>query len=52
VNWANEVGGVEYARAEADAYARSASDALSEVPQGPATEALHAAIAYATQRTR
>lgn len=52
VNWANEVGGVDYARKEADAYARKASEALAEVPLGPSTDALHAAIAYATRRTR
>jgi len=52
VAWVNETGGVEYARAEADAYARAATEALSEVPPGPSTDALHAAIAYATRRTR
>jgi len=52
VAWVDERGGVEYARAEAAAYAEQATDALSEVPQGPATDALHAAIAYATRRTR
>lgn len=52
VRWANDVGGVDYARREADAYALKATEALSEVPPGPATDALHAAIAYATQRTR
>jgi len=52
VSWVHESGGVAYAQAQADRYAATAAAALSEVPRGPATDALHAAIAYATRRTR
>ncbi len=52
VDWVRDRGGVDYALDWADRYANQAAAALSEVPRGPATDALHAAIAYATRRTR
>jgi octaprenyl-diphosphate synthase len=52
LSWVHERGGVEYARARADRYADEAASALAQVPRGAATDALHAAIAYATRRTR
>jgi octaprenyl-diphosphate synthase len=52
VGWVHDRGGVDYARERADRYADEAASALREVPRGPATDALHAAIAYATRRTR
>lgn len=52
VDWAARTGGVEYAREQARAYADTAAAALDQVPAGPATESLRAAIDYATRRTR
>ncbi len=45
-------GGLEYASAAAARYADAALEALSEVPEGPATEALAAGVRYAVDRRR
>jgi octaprenyl-diphosphate synthase len=44
-------GGLEYARSRATDYGTQAADALLELPDGEATQALHAAIAYVIERT-
>ena len=43
-------GGLEYARNRADEFGDRASQALIELPEGEATESLHAAIAYVIDR--
>ncbi|HEX5521611.1 MAG TPA: polyprenyl synthetase family protein [Longimicrobiaceae bacterium] len=45
-------GGLDYARRQALAYARSAADALEGLPAGPALDALRDSIAYAIERPR
>ena len=44
-------GGLDYAHARAEQYGARAADALLELPDGDATEALHGAIAYVIDRT-
>jgi len=43
-------GGLEYARNRADEFGTRAAQALMELPEGEATESLHAAIAYVIDR--
>jgi octaprenyl-diphosphate synthase len=45
-----ENGGLDYARARADQYAKAAAAALAELPDTPVRAALHDAIAYAVDR--
>ena len=45
-----ENGGLEYARNRADEFGRQAADALLELPGGPGTEALQAAVGYVVER--
>jgi len=46
-------GGLDYARMQARHYAEVAEAALSEIPaSGEAMDALHAALAYAIERSR
>lgn len=45
-------GGLQYAARQAARYADLAREALSEVPEGPATDALHDAVRYAVDRRR
>src|SRR5690606_26750432 len=45
-------GGLDYAQQRAAHYADLARDALTEVPGGPATDALEASISYAVDRRR
>jgi octaprenyl-diphosphate synthase len=47
-----EHGGLEYARGRADQFGARAADALLHLPQGPATDALHAAVGYVVERNR
>jgi octaprenyl-diphosphate synthase len=47
-----ERGGLDYARSAAERYAQAAREALSEVPDGAATDALRDAITYAVDRRR
>jgi octaprenyl-diphosphate synthase len=44
-------GGLEYARNRAAEYGARAADALLDLPEGDATEALHGAVAYVVERT-
>lgn len=43
-------GGLEYARSRADDFGRMATEALLELPDGEATEALRAAVSYVVER--
>ncbi|MBR9989904.1 MAG: polyprenyl synthetase family protein [Gemmatimonadetes bacterium] len=43
-------GGLEYARTRADEFGRRAAEALLELPDGPATAALQAAVGYVVER--
>jgi octaprenyl-diphosphate synthase len=43
-------GGLEYARNRADEFGRTAAEALLELPDGPATAALQAAVGYVVER--
>jgi octaprenyl-diphosphate synthase len=43
-------GGLDYARAAGDQYAREAEEALQELPEGPARSALGGAIGYVMER--
>ncbi|HSJ30346.1 MAG TPA: polyprenyl synthetase family protein [Longimicrobiales bacterium] len=43
-------GGLEYARNRADEFGRRAAEALLELPDGPATDALQAAVGYVVER--
>jgi octaprenyl-diphosphate synthase len=52
VDIVTERGGLAYAQDAAARYADLAKEALSEVPEGPATAALLAAISYAVDRRR
>ncbi len=45
-------GGLEYARNRALGFAAAAEEALDQVAEGPARDALRALVAYATQRSR
>jgi octaprenyl-diphosphate synthase len=45
-----ENGGLEYARNRADDFGRRAAEALLDLPDGPATEALQAAVGYVVER--
>ena len=45
-------GGVRFARERAEGYAERASEALDDLPAGPALDALGAAIDYAIDRSR
>ena len=47
-----EHGGLEYARDRADAFGTDAADALAPIPDGPAREALEAAVSYVVERKR
>ncbi|MEP6692188.1 MAG: polyprenyl synthetase family protein [Gemmatimonadaceae bacterium] len=47
-----DAGGLEYARARGEQYARDAEAALADLPDSPAVSALTDAIAYAMDRTR
>jgi octaprenyl-diphosphate synthase len=47
-----EHGGLEYARGRAASFGNLATDALLDLPDEPATRALHAAVAYVVERTR
>ena len=47
-----ERGGLEYARGRASDYARVAEEALDELPEGPAVDALRDAVGYAIGRSR
>lgn len=46
-----EHGGLEYARTRALAFGDQATEALLDVPDGPATRALRTAVAYVVERT-
>jgi octaprenyl-diphosphate synthase len=46
-----ENGGLEYARTRALAFGEKATEALLDVPDGPATRALRTAVAYVVERT-
>lgn len=46
-----EHGGLEYARTRALAFGDQATEALMDVPDGPATRALRTAVAYVVERT-
>lgn len=43
-------GGLEYARNRADEFGRRAAEALLELPDGPGTDALQAAVGYVVER--
>jgi octaprenyl-diphosphate synthase len=43
-------GGLEYARQRADEFGRRAAEALLELPDGPGTDALQAAVGYVVER--
>jgi octaprenyl-diphosphate synthase len=45
-----EHGGLEYARTRAEEFGARAADALLELPECEATQALHASVAYVTER--
>jgi octaprenyl-diphosphate synthase len=47
-----ELGGLAYAREKAEHFAAAARKDLEGLPEGPALDALHASVAYATQRNR
>jgi octaprenyl-diphosphate synthase len=47
-----EHGGLEYARNRAELFGVRAAESLLEVPDGPAAQALHAAVAYVTERNQ
>ncbi len=47
-----EHGGLEYARDRADEFGARATEAVGELPDGPATEALAAAVRYVVERRR
>ena len=48
----SEKGGLVYARGQADIYAERAVEALRDLPEDPAVEALRSAVAYAVGRDR
>jgi octaprenyl-diphosphate synthase len=52
IGLAVEHGGLDVARARADAFGEQAAEALADVPAGPATESLEAAITYVVERRR
>lgn len=52
VELVGECGGLDYARARAQEYADKAEAALDALDTGPARDALQAAVAYATRRSR
>ena len=52
VELVREHGGLDYARSKAVAYADAAEEALSNIPRGPAVDALRDSVAYAIDRTR
>ncbi len=45
-------GGLEYARERAEAFGDEAADALTALPDGPATRALESAVTYVVERKR
>jgi octaprenyl-diphosphate synthase len=47
-----EHGGLEYARARAEAFGERAADALRELPDSEASRALHGAVGYVVDRRR
>lgn len=47
-----EHGGLEYARERADEFGERAAEAVGELPEGEATEALAAAVRYVVERRR
>ncbi|MDT8341531.1 MAG: polyprenyl synthetase family protein [Longimicrobiales bacterium] len=52
VELVRELGGIDYARTRAEAFAESALNALDGLPEGPELTALRASVSYATQRNR
>lgn len=45
-----EYGGLEYARNRAEEFSARAAEALADLPESSSTRALHAAVAYVTER--
>ncbi len=52
VRWVHERGGLDYAKEQALLYAQRATDALEDLPEGPALAALRESIVYALERRR
>jgi octaprenyl-diphosphate synthase len=52
VNLVLSRGGLDYARGKALEFARNAAEALEELPDGPAVQALRQSIVYAVERRR
>jgi len=52
IHLVRERGGLDYAKSRARAFAQRASDALDELPDGPALQSLRDSIAYVVERRR
>lgn len=52
VQLVRELGGVEYARTRAQAFAEKAEKALEDLPEGPSLDSLKASITYVIDRNR
>lgn len=52
VQLVRDLGGVEYARARAQAFAEKAESALEDLPDGPSLDSLKASITYVIDRNR
>jgi len=52
VGWVHERGGLDYAKEQALLFAQRATDALDDLPDGPAMAALRESIVYALERRR